>query len=175
MNTRKVYACYRKDCPTEDYNIEFWSANKKLYDMFLSTYKMHMDASKSEYIQTILPIEQYETLYDQNRMDMLDIFQTPPWYSSSSEYHISTLNYEEIFDVDEFLEQFIDIEHDYFDMINILPTHIRNIIYRTRWADILSKPNETLCSSILDINYDKIRYLIQSCYYGSSFEDITGI
>lgn len=164
MNTRKIYACYQKDYHSNGKWLEFWSANKKLYDMYLSIYGKYLAADT--YYHTIISFNNYEKFYNTHRMEMLDIFDSPPWYKSSTQY-ISTMQLEEICDIDTFLENFLEIRQDFSNIIENLPPRIRAVIYKTKWADIASDPLIGSYTNTLDIDVDKLIYLSHSCYYGN--------
>lgn len=127
------------------------------------------------YYHTILPFSQFESFYSDHRMEMLDIFEHY-LYANSNNSYISTLQMQEITELDDFLMTSLDIRPEFSEMIKMLPRDIQNTIYRTKLSDIISDPMIIDIVNLLDGDADKLEYLAQACYYsGQDFIDITGI
>ena len=176
INSRKIYACYQKNTTNinDDGILEFWSANKSLYDMYVSIYGDYLP--KEKYYHVILPFSKYEEFYTDHRMDMLDIFNQLPWDYVTERPYISTLQMCEILDLDEFLCMVLGLDDNLSKMVQVLPSRLRNVIYRTKWADMLDDPIRSDAVNWFDGDGSKLQFLAQACYYSEKdVLDITAI
>ncbi len=130
MNERRIYACYNTTGLGGDL-LEFWSINKKLYDMYVSMYYKHLTKKEGSFIHRMIPIDQYDHWVKYNRDTQLKIFdEDVPWCAIKTPM-VSTESDREIFNVEDVLNDFLKFESVDPGIIRRMPRKIQAMLYKT--------------------------------------------
>lgn len=126
MNSKKVYACYNMMNDIND--LEFWTANKKLYKEYMAIFGPHLEKGCFEH--RILPMSLYDDFKARHSDCELKVHNLN---SQKSMPFISTELDIELFNGEEILTEFLQLQLLQNEIVELLPPRIKAIIRQSNY------------------------------------------
>lgn len=167
MNRLKIYACYRMRTGTDD--LEFWTTNKKLYDMHVMMFRRYLLDNRL-YVHRVLPISQYEVFRGQFHAMELHLYENDPLYPNVKCTIIATDLDMEILDASESISEMLFLKSIDPEIIQHLPKRILAILRQTNYYKVMDggcEQDYPLEYGIegLDIDYERMSFIGRCIYY----------